>query len=64
MDNVSILMHQVCEKPVQLTDSCMTENGLQVGERFLIVDIIGNFEQVVIENQYDQEFIINVNQIL
>ena len=64
MTNSDIIMYQVCKKPIQLTHQCMTENGIESDEIFTIKDIIGNFEQLVIVNQYDQNITINPNQII
>tara|TARA_R110001606_G_scaffold365657_1_gene520579 strand:- start:89 stop:274 length:186 start_codon:yes stop_codon:yes gene_type:complete len=57
-------MYQICEKPIHLTQQCMTENGIESDEKFTIKDIVGNFEQLIIVNQYDQNITINPNQII
>ena len=64
MTNSDILMYQVCKQPIQLTHQCMTENGLESDEKFTIKDIVGNFDRLVIVNQYNQSITINPNQII
>ena len=64
MSKSDILMHQSCKKEVNLSHQCKTENGIEPDEKFIIVDIIDNFEQLKIKNQYNQEFIINPNQLI
>lgn len=48
---------------VTLDHNCMTENGFERSDRFTIYRGVGNFQQVKIQNQYGQRFIINPNQI-
>jgi hypothetical protein len=56
-------MYQTCEKPIQLTQQCKTENGIEPDEIFTIRDMVGDFEQLIIVNQYSQFLVINPNQI-
>jgi len=51
------------KKPITLSHQCKTENGIEDDEIFIIEDIIGDYEQLKIVNQYNQKYIINPNQI-
>jgi len=59
-----ILMSKALESIVYLTHQCKTENGIEDDDLFVITEIIGNFEQVKVKNQYDQTYIINSNQLI
>ena len=63
MNKTDILFFQVNKKPVKLTNQCIIENGIEPDEIFTIHKIIGDFEQVEINNQYNQKFTINPNQL-
>lgn len=49
---------------VELTYQCKTENGIERDDTFTIIDIIGDFEQVVVQDQYDLKYTINPNQLV
>lgn len=63
MNRSDILMHKSLGLTVELTHQCKTEQGIESDERFKITEIIDDFEQLVIENQYKQTITINPNQI-
>lgn len=63
MKKSDILMHQSCAIPVKLSHQCVTENGIESDEIFVISKVIGDFEQLEITNQYGMKVIINPNQI-
>ena len=58
----SLMYLQANKKQVLLSHQCMTENGFEESDKFIIVDTL-DFQQVVVENQYKQQFTINPNQI-
>lgn len=59
----AVLLHLKANKmQVLLSHQCMTENGFETSDKFIIVDT-KDFQQVVVENQYKQQFTINPNQI-
>ena len=64
MNNSDILLHLHCNKPIILDHNCNTENDIQDDDIILIDEIIGNFDQLKVSNQYSQSFIINPNQII
>jgi len=64
MNNSDIMMYETCKKPIGLTHQCKTEQGIEPDEIFIITQILGNFEQLKIQNQYKQDYIINPNQII
>ena len=45
MTRSDMLMYQTCEKKLNLTHQCKTENGIWDDEEYRILDIIGDFEQ-------------------
>jgi hypothetical protein len=63
MTRTDLMYYQTNKKEVNLSHQCKTENGIEEDDRFTISDIIGDFEQVRVVNQYEQFYIINVNQI-
>ena len=63
MNNQSILEAQSLKTVVKLSHICKTENGIENDEDFIITDIIGEFSQLKITNQYNQSIIINPNQL-
>ena len=63
MNRSDILFKQSCGKVLTLSHQCMTENGIESDEEFKIKSIIGNYEQLLVINQYGREIKINPNQI-
>ncbi len=63
MTRSDMLMYQTCEKKLNLNHQCKTENGIWDDEEYRILDIIGDFEQLRIINQYSRVLVINPNQI-
>lgn len=60
----SEILYSIANKiEVLLTHQCKTENGFAESERFKIFEVIGNFEQLNIVNQYGMEYVINSNQL-
>lgn len=60
---------QICEAEslkniIKLSYQCMTENGICDDEEFVITKILGDYEQLVVTNQYNQKYIINPKQII
>lgn len=64
MTKSNILLNQTCKIPVKLTHNCINENGIESDEIFTILNVIGDFEQITIINQYNQEICINPNQLI
>lgn len=64
MKKSDILLYETTGKRVFLDHQCMTENGIEKDDIFTIKEIIGDFEQLKLYNQYDQSIIINPNQII
>jgi hypothetical protein len=64
MTNSDILMHESLGLEITLNHQCKTENGIENDEKYIIKEIIGNFEQLIIINQYKREVIINPNQLV
>lgn len=64
MTNSDLLFYQSCKKEIILSHQCKTEQGIEDDEHFIIIDIIGDFEQLKIQNQFKQTNIINPNQII
>lgn len=64
MTNKEIAEAQSMQKTVELSHQCRTENGITDEEVFRIAEIIGNYSQLVVMNQYDQKFTINPKQLL
>lgn len=67
MKNTDILYKQINKKPIYLNFQAQTEQGTEDKEQFLIVDIIGNFEQLKIRYfLYPslKPFLVNPNQVL
>ena len=63
LDNKKISEFFTLKKEVFPDHQCKTENGIESDEKFIIVDIIGNYEQLQICNQYKQYFIVNPSQL-
>lgn len=63
MNRSDILFKQSCGKILKLSHQCKTENGIESDEEFKIKSIIGNYEQLLVINQYGREIKINPNQI-
>lgn len=63
MSKSDIQYAQVNKKIVELTHGCKTELGIEDDEDFTILEIIKDFQQLVIVNQYGMEYTINPNQI-
>lgn len=63
MKHTDILYYQSNKKEIDLSHQCKAENGIVDDEKFVITNVIGNFEKLEITNQYDQKFVINPNQI-
>lgn len=63
MNNSDILMAETCQTEVKLNHQCKTENGIENDEVFIIVEVLGYFEQLMVRNQYGREYKINPNQI-
>jgi hypothetical protein len=64
MTNSDILMHESLKLEITLSHQCKTENGIEEDEKYVIEEIIGNYEQLVIINQYGRKVTINPNQLL
>lgn len=64
MNKTDILYQYHNSKVVVLCHQCIVENGIEDDEEFTIVEIIGDFSQLKITNQYKQELIVNPNQLL
>jgi phosphoglycolate phosphatase-like HAD superfamily hydrolase len=64
MNRNDILMHHANGNRIFLNHNCKTENGITPDEKFKIIQVVGNFEQVIIMNQYKQTVLINPNQII
>jgi hypothetical protein len=63
MFKLDVIYYKENAKVIKLDHNCKTENGITPEEQFKIVEIIGDYEQLKIENQYQQQYIINSNQI-
>jgi len=63
MTHTDILLAQSCKLNIELSHQCKTENGIEHDEEFKIIEILGAFEQLVIENQYGQKVTVNPNQV-
>lgn len=64
MSPTDILLYKTCKKEVKLVHSCKVAHGIEDNDHFIITDIIGNFDQLIVTNQYDQKVVINPNQII
>tara|TARA_R110000803_G_scaffold204682_1_gene270866 strand:- start:169 stop:393 length:225 start_codon:yes stop_codon:yes gene_type:complete len=64
MTNQDILMSESMGTIVELSHECKVYNGIFSDEEFRIERIVGDFEQVIVINQYSQEFKINPNEIV
>ena len=59
MDNRLIEFAMSCKKIITVSHQIRIENGFERDEQFTIVDIIGNYELCMIENQYGQSCKVN-----
>lgn len=64
MTHSDILLHLHCKKPVELSHQCKTFLGIEDDEIFTITEVIGNFEQLQIINQFNTTETINPNSII
>lgn len=69
MSEIQLTNKEICQaeslkSKVNISYQCKTENGIEKEDKFFIDEIIGNYEQVVIVNQFAQSYTINANQLI